>query len=203
MTTLSTVHRRQTRAGAPAGWAVTGWCSLGVLVLAAATLVIDGTGEPGMRAVIRVSALTSLLLFSGAFTASALNRLMRAPVSRWLLANRRYLGVSFAISHFVHLVPIIVLATTVPSFRANRTTLIFGGFGYVVLAAMAATSFDRTAAWLGSRAWKRLHTFGVYYLWFIFAASYLPRIAGSPWYLFHGGVLVMTLALRLYERPKG
>ncbi|HUI25534.1 MAG TPA: hypothetical protein VL403_05570 [Candidatus Kryptonia bacterium] len=202
MTTETTIGGMQPRTSAPAGWPVVGWCAFGLLVIATAVLAANGSGEAGLRTLIRVSALTSLLLFSGAFTASAFNRLLRAPVSRWLLANRRYLGVSFALSHTVHLVPIIVLASTVSDFRANPTTLVFGGIGYVVLAAMTATSFDRTAAWLGPRAWKRLHRFGVYYLWFIFAASYLPRVASSRWYLFHSGVLMAALALRLYGRAK-
>jgi len=202
MATVRPLERPQLQRGLPTGWPVVGWCALGLLTIATIVLAVDGTGEAGLRTLIRVSALTSLLLFSSGFTASALNRLLRTPVSRWLLANRRYLGVSFAISHAVHLVPIVVLASTVPDFRANPTTLVFGGFGYVVLAAMTATSFDRTTAWLGPRAWKRLHTFGVYYLWFIFAASYIPRVAGARWYLFHSTVLVAALALRLYGRAK-
>ena len=193
----------QPRVTVPAGWPIVGWCSLGVLVIAAVVLATDGTGETGWRAVVRASALTSLLLFSAAFTASAAHTMWHTQSTRWMLANRRYLGVSFAASHVVHLIAIMVLVRTVPDFRANPTTLVFGGLGYVVLAAMTATSFDRSAAWLGPRAWKRLHTTGVYYLWFIFLASYAPRLSGSPIYALQTTLLVAALLLRLVARRRG
>ena len=202
VTSLSTVRDRQPRTSVPAGWPLVGWCSLAVLAFSAAALAANGTGEAGLRAVIRVSALTSLILFSSAFSASALNRLLRAPVGRWLLANRRYLGVSFAFSHSVHLIAILTLARTVPDFKSNPTTVVLGGLGFVFIAAMTATSFDRTAAWLGPRAWKRLHTTGVYYLWFIFFATYLPGIGRSRVYLFHVSLLIAALALRLAARRR-
>ena len=53
--------------------------------------------------------------------------------------------------------------------------LIGGGFGYVLLYAMALTSTDRAQAAMGVW-WKRLHRFGIHYLWFIFAFSYIGRV---------------------------
>ena len=41
---------------------------------------------------------------------------------------------------------------------------------------MAATSFDRSAAWLGRCGWRRLHLAGGWVLWAIFAVSYLGRV---------------------------
>ena len=190
------------RVSVPPGWPLVGWCSLGVVAIAAAVLATNGAGEAGWRAVVRASALTSLLLFTAAFTASSAHAMWRTDLTRWTLANRRYLGVSFAASHAVHLVAILVLTWSVPDFTANPTTLVFGSIGYVVLAAMTATSFDRTAAWLGPRAWKRLHTGGVYYLWFIFLASYAPRLGRSPVYALHTTLLVAALGLRLVARRR-
>ena len=53
--------------------------------------------------------------------------------------------------------------------------VVLGGLAYAGIAAMTATSFDRTAAWLGPRRWRRLHVVAGHYVWFIFLASYLPR----------------------------
>jgi DMSO/TMAO reductase YedYZ heme-binding membrane subunit len=173
-----------------------GWAALVVVAASAATLGVHGAGEEGIRAVIRLTARTSFLLFTAAFAASALARRWPGGVTRWLLTNRRQLGVSFAVSHLVHLVAIVALA---------RLTTVFGGaggaiaiLGYVAIAAMAATSFDRTAAWLGPRRWRRLHLVAGYYIWFLFLASYLPRtILGSPAYAPFVVVLLAVLALRL------
>jgi sulfoxide reductase heme-binding subunit YedZ len=200
MTTRSAIRGVPSPTRPPVGWPLVGWFALGLLLVTVAVLAHDGTGETGLRAVVRVTALTSLLLFAAAFTASALQRLLRALLSRWLLANRRYLGVSFAVSHGVHLLAVLALSRLVPDFRANPTTVVFGGLGYVFIAAMTATSFDRTAAWLGARAWKRLHTVGVYYLWFIFFVSYAPRLGTSPLYALHMALLIAALSLRLLAR---
>ena len=78
------------------------------------------------------------------------------------------------------------------------TTIVLGGFGLVVIAAMTATSFDRTAAWLGPRAWRVLHTFGVYYLWLIFMATFVPNLAREWEALPPILLLVGALALRLW-----
>jgi hypothetical protein len=55
-----------------------------------------------------------------------------------------------------------------------------GGLGYLFILLMAATSFDRTAAWLGPRAWNVLHTVGLYYLALEFANQFRGKaMSGS------------------------
>lgn len=191
------------RSASLAGWPIVGWSALIVVSLSAAILAALGTGEAGIRAVTRTTAQTSLVLFLAAFTASASRRLWPSPATRWLLANRRYLGVSFAASHFVHLLSIIALVRTVPDFELTRTTLIFGGGAYVFIAAMTATSFDRSAAWIGPRAWRILHTVGAYDIWLIFAISYVPRaFMQSPAYALPAALLLAALGVRIAARPR-
>src|SRR5437867_6975059 len=80
------------------GWPIVGWAALVVVAIVAAILITLGTGEAGLRAAIRATARTSVVLFCVAFSASALRRLWPGTASAWLLANRRQLGVSFAVS---------------------------------------------------------------------------------------------------------
>lgn len=151
--------------------------------MCAALLAVAGVGEEGLRLVIRATARTSVTLFTLAFVASALVRVWPSAVSRWLRANRRYVGVSFAASHLVHLLAILTLVgwSTQRLFAtAGFVTAVAGGIGYLFVAAMVATSFDRTAAWLGPRRWRRLHTIGVYYLWVVFVATFAPRVFTAP-----------------------
>jgi len=180
-----------------AGWPIVGCAAAIVLALCAAALAVAGGGEAGWRAVIRLSAKTSLLLFSAAFVASSARVLWRTELTRWLLANRRYVGVSFAASHAIHLGAIVTLLWVAPDFQISTVTLIAGGLAYVFLAAMTATSFDRSAAWLGARRWRLLHKTGMYYCWFIFFISYAPRaLMESAWYAPLVIVLLGALALR-------
>ena len=174
------------------GWAIVGWSSAAVVAVELAILWFAGTGEEGVRMAVRATARTSLVLFGLAFVASSWFRLRPGRFGAWLLSNRRYLGLSFASSHAIHLAGILVLAFAFDqSFPA--ATVLVGGFAYVLIFAMAATSFDRTAAWIGPRAWRRLHGLGARTIWFVFFVSYLPgRRSGA---LSLGAfVLVVTLA---------
>lgn len=185
------------------GWPLVGWCSLLLVGLSAGLLALQGVGEQGLRLVIRTTAQTSVVLFTSAFIASALRRVWPTALSRWMLQNRRYLGVSFAVSHVIHLAAIVALTATVPTFELPPVTVVAGGIAYVFIAAMTATSFDRSAAWLGPRAWKILHTTGVYYIWLIFFISYAPRAVMVPArYTPVVVVLLGGLVLRLYGRRR-
>jgi sulfoxide reductase heme-binding subunit YedZ len=79
-------------------------------------------------------------------------------------------------------------------------TWIGGGLAYVFIAAMTATSFDRTAQMIGPRAWKILHTVGSYYIWLIFANSYIGRALAMPEYIPAAAILVLALGLRIAAR---
>jgi DMSO/TMAO reductase YedYZ heme-binding membrane subunit len=170
--------------------------------MVALILAILGPTEAGVRVVLRATARTSLVLFVATFIASALRRLARTPLTAWLLRNRRQIGVSFAVSHAVHGAAIVALVRTTGR-APDATTAVAGGLGYVVLAAMTATSFDRTAAWLGPRAWSRLHTLGIFYLWLIFAFTYLGSASRDPLAAASLLVLVVALGIRLLGRRRG
>jgi methionine sulfoxide reductase heme-binding subunit len=185
-----------------AGWPLVGWSAMGLAGMVAIILALYGTGEAGTRAIIRGSAFTSVLLFTAAFVASAVHRIWPTLPTRWLLANRRYLGVSFAVSHFIHLLAIIRLTRLLPDFQVSPATVIGGTVGYVFIAAMVATSFDRTAAWIGARRWQLLHRTGVYVIWAIFAFTYVPRATQSAAYLPVVLVLFAALGVRLAARVR-
>jgi sulfoxide reductase heme-binding subunit YedZ len=163
---------------------MTGWRLVGVLVFLVAAmtagLVISHDGDvDGIRVAIRATARTSLVLFVMAFTASALAELVPSEATRWQRRNRRYLGVSFAVSHFIHLGAILVLASVDQALfwkLTNVSTIVLAGTAYLFIAAMAATSFDRTAAWLGPRKWRLLHLIGGWYIWISFAIAVGKRV---------------------------
>ena len=182
-----------------------GWRLFAVLtlVLAGLSIWIAGMRQfevEGVRMVIRFTARTSLLFFCLAFGAAALARLWPNAWTRWQRRNRRYLGVTFAASHAIHAVAIACFAAMSPPLFAAATSTasyIFGGIGYAFIVAMTATSFDRTAAALGPRAWRMLHLSGGYYLWFQFMVSFGKRIPGMPLYSLFLIPLLAVMALRL------
>ena len=182
-----------------------GWRLLAVLTLSliALSMWIASMRQfevEGVRMVIRFTARSSLLLFCLAFGAASLARLWPTAWTRWQRRNRRYLGLSFAGSHAIHAVAIVVFANMDPAGFTEATSpasYIFGGIGYVVIIAMSATSFDRAAALLGPRAWRTLHLVGGYYLWFQFMVAFGKRVPAMPGYAAFLLPLLAVMALRM------
>jgi sulfoxide reductase heme-binding subunit YedZ len=188
---------------------LSGWPLLAAassLLLAMSLAIIAAMpGVDGIRMLIRATARTSLLFFLLAFVAAAAWALWPAAPTRWLRANRRYLGLSFAVSHGIHALAIFRLARVDPALfhqLANSMTYLTGGLAYLYIVAMSATSFDRSAAWLGPRGWKLLHGSGVFYLWISFIFSFGKRLGQGPFYTMVLAVLVGALALRVAARIK-
>lgn len=182
-----------------AGLRLTGAIAVVLSVAFALQLALYGSGEDGIRAVIRLSAQTSVVLFCAAFGASSLRVVFRSPLATWLVRERRYLGLSFAYSHLCHLLALIALGQVSQAFvdSLNAVTLGGGGLAYVFLTLMAATSNDWAVKTLGKHNWRRLHTIGAYYIWIIFFQSYAPRALNvSPAYALPTLLLLATMGLR-------
>lgn len=182
------------------GWALTGLIAALVAAAACAAYGLAGGGSDGLRAAIRLTARTSLVLFLASFAASALVRLCPAPATRWLLANRRFVGVGFALSHLMHAVAIAGLYRADPGLfwtLAPVATLMGGGSVYLVILAMAGTSFDQAVRWLGIVAWRRLHWWGAWFIWASFLATNLRRLPQGAWYWLAVALVLAACGLRL------
>lgn len=185
------------------GWSIVGTVAVALILVVTIEAMTAMPPVAAVHGIIRATARSSLVLFSLAFTASAAHHFWPNALTRWQRRNRRYLGVSFALSHFVHLLAILALGRIAPAdlaAEADAVTWIFGGLAYVFIALMAATSFDSTARLISRRAWSMLHTVGAYYIWFIFANSYLSRAAVTPAYVPIAAVVLFILGLRLSAR---
>ncbi len=154
-----------------AGWPLVGWAAVIVGGMVTAILLKYGTNEEGFHEAVYWTARTSGLLFLLPLLASPAHRLWRSRTTGWVLRNRRYLGVSFALSHTIHLAAVFLFLRSTGESQPVAF-LIVTGVAYAFLAAMVATSFDRTARWLGPTRWRRLHVSGLYYLWLVFAYTF-------------------------------
>jgi DMSO/TMAO reductase YedYZ heme-binding membrane subunit len=182
------------------GWRLLAVLTLSLIALSFWIASMRQFEVEGVRMVIRFTARSSLLLFCLAFGAAALARLWPNTWTRWQHRNRRYLGLSFAASHAIHAAAIVAFAKMDPAGFAEATSpasYIFGGIGYAVIIAMSATSFDRSAALIGPRAWRALHLVGGYYLWFQFVVSFGKRVPAMPAYAAFLIPLLAVMALRM------
>ncbi|MFM2430985.1 MAG: hypothetical protein RLZZ511_2198 [Cyanobacteriota bacterium] len=182
-----------------------GWSTLAVTAIVSVVMLglvgaIDGVTEPSVRMAIRATARVSCLLFLMAFVAAPLHRLWQTEFSKWLLQNRRFLGLSMAVSHGFHaltLVALYVITNGKNPYFDPLTVL-----GYVFLIAMAVTSFQPTAKAIGRRAWRVLHTAGMYYFWLAFITTFAAKALTSWLYLGMTAMVGLAMVIRLWPRSK-
>jgi hypothetical protein len=149
------------------------------------------------RAAIRLTARTSFLLFLAAFTASSFATLLPGPFTRFLLRERRIIGLSFAFSHLLHAVAITSFGILNPAFWPARSAL-------ANLRARWATSpswrwpSPRTGARrrMGPTAWRRLHVTGMWIIAAVFTYSYFKRVPGNFWYAVPSALLFTAFVVR-------
>ena len=181
-------------------WRITGLVLIVLSVMSVSSFIWLGFSEEAIRAMVRGTARTSICLFVLAFTASSLYRLFKSGWARYLLDNRRYIGLSFALSHFVHLLFLILLMIHYPQdslAKLNQLEIVLASLTYVFILAMTITSFDPPRRWLGPKNWHRLHTTGMYLVWLIFLETYGKGTLQNGHYLPLVLLLLVAMGLRL------
>lgn len=174
----------------------TGCLVLGVVFLVA--LSGFGTDEEGLAALVRFTARVSFALFLPVYAASSLRRLWPNDATRWLLRNRRYLGLCFAWAHGLHGLAIAMLALLLgDAFRMEWPVAIGGGIAYLLVAAMALTSNDRAVRRLGPRRWRLLHRIGIHWVWVIFAFDWTGLALQQTGYWIAAGLAWAAAGIRL------
>ena len=182
------------------GWRVFWAATLALAAMALGLLVAAGWDVEGYRLVIRVTARTSLIFFLAAFAASAAAKLWPNGFTRWLRRNRRQLGLSFAMSHFIHALAIYAFYSVDPDTfwsLQNAGALATGGIAYVFIALLAATSFDRMVRAMGPKSWSWLHWAGVWFIAISFIFTNGKRIPVSGYYAIPVAMVLIAIALRI------
>ncbi|MFC4309935.1 hypothetical protein ACFPN2_12665 [Steroidobacter flavus] len=97
------------------GWSIVGAVTIGLILVVTMEAMMASTPDDGVRGIVRATARSSFALFALAATASAVYYFWPNPWTRWQLRNRRYLGVSFALSLAIHLLAVFALSRLNPA----------------------------------------------------------------------------------------
>jgi DMSO/TMAO reductase YedYZ heme-binding membrane subunit len=145
----------------------------------AAWFVATTPGEAfGWQRAARYTARTSFTLFMVVYLIAPITAFM-PELAAGVKSVRRGLGLAFAGAHFVHLGALITYFQ-VSGDTPKTSTLIGGGLAFVLIGLMAITANDAAVRTLGAANWRRLHTFALHYVWFIFMVTYAGRVARHP-----------------------
>ena len=179
------------------GWRITILVTCLIFVGLVVNFGLAGWNAPAITHAIDATGRSSLILFAIAFTASSVESLWPSSLSRWSLRNRRWIGLSFASSHFIHLGLIISMTVFFPDPFVRDQSMaqwVFGGLAYGFVLLMALTSTDQAQRWMGMKTWKRLHFVGSHWIWTLFLLTYVKHVKQGPLWCYLP-FLVFTLAL--------
>ena len=129
----------------------------------------DLSNGPGISSMIQLSVRCAVPWLFIAFAASSIQALFPGPFSRWLLRNRKYIGMCFAAAMAWQGLFILWMVTGHTDYFVNEVYVlrdaIEGVGGYAFLLAMTVTSFPWGRKLLKARQWRLLHLSGIYFLW--------------------------------------
>ena len=123
----------------------------------------------------RYTARISFFFFLISFIAGSIHYFFSNAFTRSIKSNRRYIGLSFALTHTIHLVALISFFVSINQ-NPDTDTLAGGGLAYLTMYIMALTSNDNAVRKIGFKRWKLIHKVGANYIAFIFAFTYLGRV---------------------------
>ena len=150
----------------------------------------------------RYTARVSFLWFTLVYLAGPGLKLWPNPASRWLAGRRRHLGIAFGFLMTVHLVALLINITQFDP--RTFVSVIPGMIAYIFIGLMVLTSTDAAQRRMGAW-WRRMHTAGMHWIWFIFLASYAGRIFDMEKMtigLLFTPIALALLGLRLWSRRK-
>lgn len=157
-------------------------------------------GEPG-----QVTAPSIFLVFA----ASPVAKLFPGSAPQWLLRNRRYIGLSFAAAFAWHLLILVAFFVSQQDYYLREvhtaSDLWLGTGSYILLVAMATTSFFAVRRRMRPKYWRALHLVGVWYFWAAMWFTYVDltlsdraTVASTAYSIL--GLLVLTLRIVAYQK---
>jgi hypothetical protein len=130
---------------------------------------VDLSSGEAVSSMIQLSVRCSVPWLFLAFAASSVQILFPGLFGRWLMRNRKILGLCFAAAMGWQLVFIVWLVTIYRDYYVAEVyvlrDVIEGVVGYLFLIAMTLTSFRFGRQLLRPKRWKLLHKSGIYFLW--------------------------------------
>ena len=139
------------------------------IVIVIAMIGADMSTGAGVSTMIGFSVRLAVPFIFLVVAISSVQTLFPGPFSMWLLRNRKYIGMCFAVVMAWQGLFIFIMSyffreyyfADVYFFRDELE----GSIGYIFLPAMVVTSFEFGRKHLSPKQWKLLHKSGIYFLW--------------------------------------
>ena len=154
--------------------AINGWALFSLITVPISVAIVlrmtslDMSSAANISSMIQFSVRCSVPWLYLAFAASSLALLFPGYISRWLLRNRRYIGLCFAAAMGWQLTFILWMVIGYTDYYSEELYLLSDIVvqipGYILLFAMTVTSFKPGRRLLSSKQWRVLHKGSIYFL---------------------------------------
>ncbi len=182
------------------------------VIMVIAMLGTDMATGPGVSEMIGFSVRWAVPFIYLVVGASALQTLFPSPFPAWLLRNRKYIGLCFAVAMAWQGLFIFIMSTYFREFYFADVYVLRdeleGSVGYIFLPAMVVTSFEFGRKYLDSKQWKLLHTSGIYFLWAYPFSVYWWNLSyyGNPdpidYVFYWGGFIAFALRIAAWGKRR-
>ena len=183
--------------------------SLPVALACLLYLKSQGTDDANLVLLLTLTARIAFMIYLLIFIARPLRQLLPNNLTKWLLRERRSLGIAFAGVHTVHLGLILTRHDLDSLLGRPLIGTAVGATAYLLMYLMLLTSFDAPARRLGPKNWRRLHKTGLYFIGFVFLATLLSEPGQAVYtfdrawlYTLTGAAIVIRLAAWLAARRR-
>ncbi len=165
-TDLSEILRNKAINGWNLFWLIAGPTSIAMVI---AMLGTDLSSGEAVSSMIQLSVRCAIPWLYLAFAASSVQVLFPGHLNRWLLRNRKIMGLCFSAAMGWQLLFIVWLVTVYSDYYIEEVyvlrDVIEGVLGYLFLVAMTLTSFRFGRKYLKPTQWRLLHKSGIYFIW--------------------------------------
>jgi hypothetical protein len=188
-------------------WLITGPISIAIVI---AMVGSDLSSGEGVSSMVQLSVRCAIPWLYLAFAASSIHVLFPGMLSRWLLRNRKIIGLCFAAAMAWQLLFIVWLVSIHNDYYVEEVYVlrdVFEGIlGYFFLISMTLTSFKFGRKRLTPRQWKYLHKIGIYSLWiyafsvYWWALFYYPEPVLIDYVYYWSGFLAWGLRIAAWRK---
>lgn len=173
---------------------------------------VDLSRGPGVSHMISYSVMFAVPFIYLVTAASALPVLFPGAFPTWLLRNRKYVGMCFAVAMAWQGFFIFLMSNVHRDYYFDEIYLLRdeleGSTGYIFLTAMVLTSFRFGRKYLTQKQWKLLHRSGVYFLWaypfsvYWWNLSYYPDPRPIDYVFYCAGFLAFAARIAAWGRKR-
>lgn len=197
----------------PGGWPLFWLLSLPISAIMLTRVAGSDLAEPEtVSELIQFSVRWGVPFIYLVVAASALPVLFPGDASRWLLRNRRYIGLVFAVTMAWQGLFIFLMSTVHKDWYYDEVYFLRdeleGSSGYLLLSALVLTSFTAGRRQLTPRLWKILHRTGVFFLWaypfsvYWWNLSYYGSTALLDYLFYSVGFLAMAVRILAWGKRR-